>query len=105
MAEAPGDPAELRLKAPPACCWTGRALAAHPAREVPLVVTAVTAKAQRAGRVFIGWSQINPLRPPWRRTRSLRGLGHPTVATPITWDDVRACRRASQLVFTVDTIA
>ncbi|WP_410646433.1 DNA ligase D [Amycolatopsis sp. cmx-4-54] len=78
-------------------------LAQRLARETPDRVTAVMAKAQRTGRVFIDWSQNNPAKTtvaPY----SLRGRDHPTVSTPITWDEVRACRRPAQLVFTADDV-
>nr|WP_192741342.1 DNA ligase D [Amycolatopsis roodepoortensis] len=78
-------------------------LAQRLARETPDRVTAVMAKAQRTGRVFIDWSQNNPAKTtvaPY----SLRGRDHPTVSTPLTWDEVRACRRATQLVFTADDV-
>ena len=58
--------------------------AAHPA-----LVTATMTKAKRPGKVFLDWSQnsgskttISPY--------SLRGRALPTVATPITWDEVEA---------------
>jgi bifunctional non-homologous end joining protein LigD len=76
-----------------------KALAQQLARQTPAKVTATMAKAVREGRVFIDWSQNNPAKTtisPY----SLRGRDLPTVATPITWDEVAGCRRASQLVFT-----
>ncbi|WP_244199856.1 DNA ligase D [Amycolatopsis thailandensis] len=78
-------------------------LAQRLARETPDQVTAVMAKAQRTGRVFIDWSQNNPAKTtiaPY----SLRGRDHPTVSTPITWDEVRTCRRPAQLSFTADDV-
>jgi len=58
--------------------------AAHPA-----LVTATMTKARRRGKVFIDWSQnagskttISPY--------SLRGRDRPTVATPVTWEEVEA---------------
>ncbi len=55
----------------------------------PGLVTATMAKAKRSGKVFLDWSQnsgskttISPY--------SLRGRERPTVATPITWDEVEA---------------
>nr|WP_245804855.1 non-homologous end-joining DNA ligase [Amycolatopsis australiensis] len=78
-------------------------LAQQLARETPDQVTAVMAKAQRTGRVFIDWSQNNPAKTtiaPY----SLRGRDSPTVSTPITWDEVRACQRAGQLVFTAEDV-
>ncbi|MEU3623645.1 DNA ligase D [Amycolatopsis coloradensis] len=78
-------------------------LAQRLARETPDQVTAVMAKAQRTGRVFIDWSQNNPAKTtiaPY----SLRGRDHPTVSTPITWDEVHGCRRSAQLEFTADDV-
>jgi bifunctional non-homologous end joining protein LigD len=52
-------------------------------------VTATMTKARRAGKVFLDWSQnsgskttISPY--------SLRGRERPTVATPVSWEEVRA---------------
>jgi bifunctional non-homologous end joining protein LigD len=78
-------------------------LAQRLARETPDTVTAVMAKNQRTNRVFIDWSQNNPAKTtiaPY----SLRGRDHPTVSTPVTWDEVRGCRHAGQLVFTADHV-
>jgi bifunctional non-homologous end joining protein LigD len=61
------------------------------------------AKARRAGKVFIDWSQNNPAKmtiAPY----SLRGRERPTVSTPVSWDEVRGCLHASQLVFTADDV-
>jgi bifunctional non-homologous end joining protein LigD len=76
-----------------------KALAEELAKETPGRVTAVMAKARRRGKVFVDWSQNNPYKTTIA-SYSLRGRGRPTVATPITWDEVRACRRPEQLVFT-----
>ncbi|QIK74125.1 non-homologous end-joining DNA ligase [Nocardioides piscis] len=53
----------------------------------PALVTATMTKAKRPGKVFLDWSQnsgskttISPY--------SLRGRERPTVATPVTWDEV-----------------
>jgi len=53
------------------------------------LVTATMTKSRRGGKVFLDWSQnsgskttISPY--------SLRGRERPTVATPITWDEVEA---------------
>ena len=57
--------------------------------ERPLLVTATMTKAKRSGKVFVDWSQnagskttISPY--------SLRGRDVPTVATPVTWEEVEA---------------
>jgi bifunctional non-homologous end joining protein LigD len=78
-------------------------LAQRLARETPESVTAVMAKAQRTGRVFIDWSQNNPAKTtvaPY----SLRGRDHPTASTPVTWDEVRACRHVHHLTFTAEEV-
>lgn len=53
----------------------------------PDLVTATMTKAKRPGKVFLDWSQnsgskttVSPY--------SLRGRERPTVATPLTWDEV-----------------
>jgi bifunctional non-homologous end joining protein LigD len=76
-----------------------KALAEDLARESPSRITAVMAKARRRGKVFVDWSQNNPYKTTIA-SYSLRGRGRPTVATPVTWDEVRACRRPDDLVFT-----
>lgn len=76
-----------------------KALAEDLARESPGRVTAVMAKARRRGKVFVDWSQNNPYKTTIA-SYSLRGRARPTVATPVTWDEVRACRRPDDLVFT-----
>jgi bifunctional non-homologous end joining protein LigD len=76
-----------------------KALAEEMARDTPGTVTAVMAKARRRGKVFVDWSQNNPYKTTIA-SYSLRGRARPTVATPITWDEVRACRRPDDLVFT-----
>jgi bifunctional non-homologous end joining protein LigD len=76
-----------------------RWLAEELAREDPRRVTAVMAKARRRGKVFVDWSQNNPAKTTIG-SYSLRGRPRPTVATPVTWDEVRACRRPDDLVFT-----
>jgi bifunctional non-homologous end joining protein LigD len=58
-------------------------------KEHPDLVTATMTKAKRPGKVFLDWSQnsgskttVSPY--------SLRGRERPTVATPLTWDEVEA---------------
>ncbi len=76
-----------------------KAMAEELARQTPGRVTAVMAKARRRGKVFVDWSQNNPHKTTIA-SYSLRGRARPTVATPVTWDEVRACRRPDDLVFT-----
>lgn len=71
--------------------------------KTPILVTARMTKSLRLGKLFIDWSQNNPAKTtiaPY----SLRGREHPTVSTPVTWDEVRECRHAEQLVFTADGV-
>ncbi|WP_372661712.1 DNA ligase D [Amycolatopsis kentuckyensis] len=93
----------IRTDDPAAPSVYAKRLAQQLARETPGAVTAVMAKAQRGGRVFIDWSQNNPAKTtvaPY----SLRGRDHPTVSTPVTWDEVRACRHVNHLTFTAEEV-
>jgi bifunctional non-homologous end joining protein LigD len=72
------------------------------ADEPELVVSRMT-KALRPRKVLIDWSQNNAAKTtvaPY----SLRAREQPTVSTPVTWDEVEACKRASDLVFTGDDV-
>jgi len=89
------DPAALSAYA--------KRLAQGLAHETPDRVTAVMAKTQRTGRVFIDWSQ-NTIAKTTIAPYSLRGRDQPTVSTPVTWAEVRACRRPHQLVFTAENV-
>jgi bifunctional non-homologous end joining protein LigD len=70
----------------------------------PLVVSRMT-KSLRTGKVLIDWSQNNGSKTtiaPY----SLRARAHPTVSTPVTWDEVAACHDVQDLLFTApDTLA
>ena len=60
-------------------------------------------KALRPGKVLIDWSQNNAAKTtvaPY----SLRAQPQPTVSTPVGWDEVGACKRATDLVFTADEV-
>jgi bifunctional non-homologous end joining protein LigD len=66
-----------------------RAVAEALQKEHPDLVTAAMTKAKRPGKVFLDWSQnsgskttVSPY--------SLRGRERPTVAAPLTWDEVEA---------------
>ncbi|MFL5945396.1 MAG: non-homologous end-joining DNA ligase [Gaiellaceae bacterium] len=72
-----------------------RAVAEALAQAHPDDVIAEVDKSRRAGKVFLDWLQNDPTRQtvaPY----SLRGLPWPTVATPVTWDEVE---RGEALVF------
>ena len=68
--------------------------------EPDLVVSRMT-KSARTGKVFVDWSQ-NDEHKTTVCVYSLRARERPTVSTPVTWDEVRACldsADAQQLVF------
>jgi len=72
-------------------------------RDQPRLITSRMTKALRTGKVFIDWSHNNG-----KKTTvapySLRAREHPTVSTPITWDEVAACRVVADLTFTADDL-
>ncbi|MBO0850352.1 MAG: non-homologous end-joining DNA ligase [Pseudonocardia sp.] len=93
----------VRVTAPERTGAYARAVAERLATEDPGKVIAVMARQRRRGKVFIDWSQNNPAKTTVA-SYSLRGRHRPTVATPLTWDEVRACRRPEDLVFTADEL-
>lgn len=93
----------VRTRQPERTSVYAKALAERFATDTPALVTARMTKSLRPGKLFIDWSQNNPAKTtiaPY----SLRGREHPTVSTPVTWDEVRECRHAEQLVFTADGV-
>jgi bifunctional non-homologous end joining protein LigD len=74
-------------------------------RDQPGLVVSRMTKSLRTGKVLIDWSQNNGAKTtiaPY----SLRARPHPTVSTPVTWDEVAACRAVEDLFFTApDVIA
>jgi bifunctional non-homologous end joining protein LigD len=72
-------------------------------RELPRLVVSRMTKSARSGKVLIDWSQNNGSKTtvaPY----SLRAREHPTVSTPVTWDEVAACRQVADLVFTAPDV-
>ena len=70
-------------------------------REHPEAVVSMMERAKRGGKVFIDWSQ-NDQHKTTVNVYSLRARPHPTVSTPLTWDEVEAGARAKdagKLVF------
>ena len=60
-------------------------------------------KSARPGKVLIDWSQNNGSKTtiaPY----SLRARDLPTVSTPVTWDEVAACRSVADLTFTAPDV-
>lgn len=84
-----------------------KALAARLRSAAPQRITDRMVKTERAGRVFIDWSQNGPGKStvaPY----SLRGLVLPTVSLPVTWDEIQAVAGgdapAATLVFLLDDV-
>ena len=84
----------------------GRAVAETLAQRHPEAVVAEMKKTQRGGKVFVDWLQNDATRQtvaPY----SLRGMPWPTVATPVSWDELeRAARdvRPELLTFLADDV-
>jgi bifunctional non-homologous end joining protein LigD len=72
------------------------------------LVTSNMRKALRRGKVLIDWSQNHSAKTTVC-AYSVRARPHPTVSTPVTWKEVRDCRKSgdvSTLVFsTADVLA
>jgi bifunctional non-homologous end joining protein LigD len=78
-----------------------RALAQHLEREHQKLVISKMARALRAGKVFVDWSQ-NDEHKTTINVYSLRAREQPTVSTPVTWKEVETALKkkdASLLVF------
>ena len=50
-------------------------------------------KRLRAGRVLVDWSQ-NDAHKTTVTVYSMRALAAPSVSTPVSWEEVRVCRKA-----------
>ena len=78
-----------------------RALAQVLEQDHPEHVVSDMKKRLRTGKVFVDWSQ-NDEHKTTVAVYSLRAREHPTVSTPVTWDEVERCLKkkdASLLVF------
>jgi len=72
-------------------------------RDQPRLVVSRMTRSLRPGKVLIDWSQNNGSKTtiaPY----SLRAREHPTVSTPVTWDEVGACRKVADLFFTAPDV-
>ncbi|MGR4882119.1 non-homologous end-joining DNA ligase [Streptomyces sp. LARHCF249] len=78
-------------------------LAQEAERELPDLVVHRMAKALRPGKVFVDHSQ-NAAAKTTAAPYTLRARARPTVSAPVSWEEVRACRRPSDLVFLADDI-
>ena len=80
-----------------------RSFAQRMEQEHPELVVSRMTKTLRAGKVLIDWSQNNGSKTtiaPY----SLRARVHPTVSTPVSWDEVAACRTPGDLFFTAPDV-
>jgi bifunctional non-homologous end joining protein LigD len=71
--------------------------------ELPRLVVSRMTKSLRSGKVLIDWSQNNGSKTtvaPY----SLRAREHPTVSTPVTWDEVTDCRVPRDMFFTAPDV-
>lgn len=93
----------VRVTEPERTAEFAREVAERLAAEHPRETIAVMTRARRRGKVFVDWSQNNTAKTTIA-SYSLRGRERPTVATPLTWDEVHACREPEDLVFTCDDL-
>jgi bifunctional non-homologous end joining protein LigD len=75
-----------------------RALAEQLERKHPELIVSRMTKTLRPGKVLIDWSQNNPAKTTVT-VYSLRARSHPTVSTPVSWDEVSHCGRPGDLTF------
>lgn len=80
-----------------------KGLAQRLEKEHPDLVVHRMTKALRPGKVLVDWSQ-NSAAKTTVSVYSLRAKDRPTVSTPVTWDEVEACRAPEDLVFTSDDV-
>jgi bifunctional non-homologous end joining protein LigD len=76
-----------------------RALAQRLEKERADLVVWNMKKELRTGKVLVDWSQNNAAKTTIA-VYSLRARPTPTVSTPVTWDEVEACRKPEDLRFT-----
>ncbi len=80
-----------------------KGLAQRLEKEHPSLVVHRMTKALRPGKVLVDWSQ-NSAAKTTVSVYSLRARARQTVSTPVTWDEVDACRSPDDLVFTSDDV-
>ncbi len=69
----------------------------------PEAMVSSIARAERYGRVLLDAGQ-NSTAKTTAAPYTLRALPVPGVSTPLTWDEVAACRSVGQLAFTPDQV-
>jgi bifunctional non-homologous end joining protein LigD len=95
--------AALRGATPDQARAYSRRIAAELERERPAAVVSRMAKADRAGRVFIDWSQ-NSASKTTAVPYTVRARPHPTVSAPLTWEEVEAAGDPDDLVLTIEDV-
>jgi bifunctional non-homologous end joining protein LigD len=75
-----------------------RSLAQRLEKQRPDLVVSDMTKTLRQSKVLVDWSQ-NAAAKTTVAPYSLRARPEPTVSTPVTWDEVAACRAAAELTF------
>lgn len=75
-----------------------KALAAEAARELPDLAVSRMEKNLRKKKVFVDWSQNNAAKTT-AAPYTLRAKEHPTVSTPVGWDELAAADSVDDLVF------
>ena len=80
-----------------------KALAERLEKAHPDLIVSRMAKNLRPGKVLIDWSQNNPAKTTIA-VYSLRARPHPSVSTPVSWEEVNGCTSAEQLVFEADDV-
>lgn len=80
-----------------------RSLARRLEKQRPDLVVSDMTKALRHGKVLVDWSQ-NAAAKTTVAPYSLRARPEPTASTPISWDEVAACRSPEELVFAPDAV-
>jgi bifunctional non-homologous end joining protein LigD len=80
-----------------------KAVAQQAEKDLPQLVVHRMAKDLRPGKVLVDWSQ-NSTAKTTVTVYSLRARETPTVSTPVTWDEVEACRSPADLVFRSDDV-
>jgi bifunctional non-homologous end joining protein LigD len=80
------------------CSAFAKAVAQLLARAHPELVTSIMKKSERPGKIFVDWSQ-NSRHKTTVAVYSLRAREHPTVSTPVTWEEVEAAADGGPLYF------
>ncbi|MYS23037.1 bifunctional non-homologous end joining protein LigD [Streptomyces sp. DvalAA-14] len=95
--------AAIRGASPAATTAYAKRVARELQADDPARVVASMAKADRAGRVFIDWSQ-NSARKTTAAPYTVRAQPTPTVSAPLSWDEVAAAADPAELVLTLHEV-